>query len=46
MTEPQSERRAVVAKRVDSGTPDATEIRDLARAAGYDVVGEVTQTRT
>jgi len=45
VTEPQSERRAVVAKRVDSGTPDTTEIRDLARAAGYDVVDEVTQTR-
>ena len=38
--------RAVVAKRVDSGTPDTTEIRDLARAAGYEVAGEVTQTRT
>ena len=38
--------RAVICKRVDSGTPDTTEIRDLARAAGYAVVGEVTQTRT
>ena len=38
--------RAVVAKRVDDGTPDTEEIRDLARAAGYTVVGEVTQTRT
>ncbi|WP_178917269.1 GTPase HflX [Natronomonas gomsonensis] len=37
---------AVVAKRVDDGTPDTEEIRDLARAAGYTVVGEVTQTRT
>jgi len=37
---------AVLAKRVDSGTADLTEIRDLARAAGYEVVGEVTQTRT
>ncbi|MFB6139141.1 MAG: GTPase HflX [Halosimplex sp.] len=46
MTETGSKRRAVVAKRVDSGRPDTTEIRDLARAAGYDVVGEVTQTRT
>ncbi|QLH82860.1 GTPase HflX [Halosimplex pelagicum] len=45
MTETGSHRRAVVAKRVDSGEPDTTEIRDLARAAGYDVVGEVTQTR-
>ena len=38
--------RAVVVKRVDSGTADTAEIRDLSRAAGYDVVGEVTQTRT
>jgi GTP-binding protein HflX len=38
--------RAVIAKRVDSGTPDTSEIRELARAAGYEVVGEVTQTRT
>jgi GTP-binding protein HflX len=38
--------RAVIAKRVDSGTADTAEIRDLARAAGYEVVGEVTQTRT
>jgi len=38
--------RALVAKRVDSGDPDTTEITDLARAAGYEVVGEVTQTRT
>ena len=45
MTETGSQRRAVVAKRVDSGRPDTAEIRDLARAAGYDVVGEVTQTR-
>ncbi|WP_336135693.1 GTPase HflX [Natronomonas amylolytica] len=37
--------RAVVAKRVDDGDPDTEEIRDLARAAGYAVVGEVTQTR-
>ncbi|MUV86860.1 GTPase HflX [Natronomonas sp. CBA1123] len=37
---------AVVAKRVDDGTPDTEEIRDLARAAGYTVAGEVTQTRT
>jgi len=36
----------VVAKRVDSGTADTEEIRDLARAAGYEVVGEITQTRT
>ena len=36
----------VVAKRVDAGTPDTEEIRDLVRAAGYEVVGEVTQIRT
>ena len=36
---------AVVAKRVDSGEADTAEFRDLARAAGYDVVAEVTQTR-
>jgi GTP-binding protein HflX len=38
--------RAVVAKRVDGGTADTEEIRNLARAAGYGVVAEVTQTRT
>ncbi len=38
-------RDAIVAKRVDSGSADLTEIRDLARAAGYDVVGELTQSR-
>ena len=38
--------RAVVAKRVDDGHPDTEEIRELARAAGYTVVGGVTQTRT
>jgi len=37
---------AIIAKRVDSGTVDTAEIRDLARAAGYTVAGEVTQTRT
>jgi len=37
--------RAIVAKRVDSGTPDLTELRELAAAAGYTVVGELTQTR-
>src|SRR6056297_1863750 len=35
----------IIVKRVDSGTPDTSEIRDLARAAGYTVVGEVTQSR-
>ncbi|AUV81735.1 GTPase HflX [Salinigranum rubrum] len=38
-------RDAIVAKRVDSGSADLTEISDLARAAGYDVVGELTQSR-
>jgi len=37
---------AVIAKRVDSGSADLTEIRDLAAAAGYEVVAELTQTRT
>ncbi|WP_435194504.1 GTPase HflX [Natronomonas sp. EA1] len=37
---------AVVAKRADDGEPNTEEIRDLAGAAGYEVVGEVTQTRT
>ncbi|EMA63931.1 GTPase HflX [Halorubrum lipolyticum] len=41
-----AERRAVVAKRVESGSADLTEITQLAAAAGYDVVGELTQTRT
>ena len=36
----------VVAKRVDDGHPDTEEIRNLARAAGHTVAGEVTQTRT
>nr|WP_254544344.1 GTPase HflX [Halomarina sp. BND7] len=36
---------AVIAKRVDRGTPDTEEVRELARAAGYRVAGEVTQTR-
>jgi GTP-binding protein HflX len=38
-------RRTVVAKRVDDGSADLSEIRDLARAAGYEIVGELTQTR-
>ena len=46
MTASQTRQRAVVAKRVDSGEADTAEIRDLARAAGYEVVGEVTQTRS
>jgi len=45
--EPTGEgRRAVVAKRVDSGEADLSEIGQLAAAAGYEVVGELTQTRT
>jgi GTP-binding protein HflX len=36
----------VIAKRVDSGTADTEEIASLARAAGYEVVATVTQTRT
>ncbi|PSQ08039.1 GTPase HflX [Halobacteriales archaeon QS_6_71_20] len=37
--------RAVVAARDADSTPDTAEIRRLAAAAGYDVVGEVTQRR-
>ena len=36
---------AIVAKRVDAGTADLSEIRKLASAAGYTVLGSVTQTR-
>ncbi|UIO99037.1 50S ribosome-binding GTPase [Halobaculum sp. CBA1158] len=36
---------AVVAARDAESTPDTTEIRRLATAAGYEVVGEVTQRR-
>ncbi|MDS0298677.1 GTPase HflX [Halogeometricum sp. S1BR25-6] len=37
---------AVVAKRVDAGeSADLSEITDLARAAGYEVVGELSQSR-
>ena len=39
-------RRAVVAKRVDSGEADLAEISQLAAAASYEVAGELTQTRT
>jgi len=41
-----TEKRAIVAKRVDSGTANVREISQLAAAAGYEVVGELTQTRT
>ncbi|MFC6725284.1 GTPase HflX [Halobium palmae] len=37
--------RAVVAKRVDSGRADLSEIVELAEAAGYDVVATLTQSR-
>ncbi|WP_411963269.1 GTPase HflX [Haloferax sp. YSMS24] len=37
--------RVVVAKRVDRGDAELTEITDLARAAGYEVVGHLSQTR-
>ena len=41
-TDPQP---AVIAKRVDEGSVDTAEVRDLARAAGYRVVGTLTQSR-
>ncbi|MDX1748468.1 MAG: GTPase HflX, partial [Halobacteriales archaeon] len=37
---------AIIAKRVDSGAADTAEIRELARAAGYEVRETLTQTRT
>ena len=37
--------RVIVAKRVERGDADLEEITDLARAAGHDVVGTLTQTR-
>ena len=37
--------RTIIAKRVDDGTAETDEIRDLARAAGYEIVGEITQAR-
>ena len=36
---------AIVAQRVEKGHPDTEEIRQLTEAAGYEVVGELTQTR-
>ncbi len=39
-------RRTIVAKRTDRGDADLDEIRELARAAGYDVVATLTQTRS
>ncbi|UPV76560.1 GTPase HflX (plasmid) [Halorussus limi] len=38
-------RDAVIAKRVDDGSPDTDEIAALAEAAGHEVVARVTQTR-
>ena len=38
--------KAIIAKRVDSGSADTGEITDLARAAGYEVEGVLTQTRS
>ncbi|QHS15793.1 GTPase HflX [Halopenitus persicus] len=38
-------KRAVVAKRVDSGAGDLSEIERLANAVDYEVVGRLTQTR-
>jgi len=38
--------RAIVVKRVDEGNANTAEIENLAGAAGYDVVGTITQTRT
>jgi len=38
--------KAIIAKRIDAGTPDTEEIRDLTRAADYELVAEFTQTRT
>ena len=46
MTATTATERTVIAKRVDSGDASTAEIRDLARAAGYEVAGEITQTRT
>jgi GTP-binding protein HflX len=40
------ERTAVVAKRVDGGTPETSEIANLARAAGYTVAKRVVQSRS
>ena len=45
MSDEHDPERAVIAKRVDQGAPDTEEIRDLARAAGFTVTDEVTQTR-
>ena len=41
-----AEHSALVSKRVETGSADLSEIKQLAEAAGYEVVGELTQTRT
>jgi GTP-binding protein HflX len=46
VTETPTTERTVVVKRVDEGTADTDEIEQLARAAGYEVVDVITQTRT
>ena len=46
MTASKTTEQTVIAKRVDSGTADTEEIRDLTQAAGYAIAGEITQTRT
>ena len=38
--------KVIIAKRVDSGSADTGETTDLAAAAGYEVVGTLTQTRS
>jgi len=37
--------RALIAARDDDAEPETTEIRELAAASGYAVVGEITQRR-
>ena len=37
--------KAVLAKRVDSGSANLSELRHLAASAGYEIAGELTQTR-
>jgi len=44
--QPTQPTRTVVVSRTDAGEPDTAEIRELARAAGYEVVAVLTQTRT
>jgi GTP-binding protein HflX len=38
--------KVIIAKRVDAGTADTEEIAALAEAAGHEIVGGLTQTRT